>query len=423
VTREPHESRKAAPATVRIDAPWLKSAPLAKVFAAFAAEGVEVRAVGGAVRNALLGCASADVDLATPALPANVTRIADAAGLSVYPTGIDHGTVTVVADGVPFEVTTLRRDVETDGRRAVVAFTRDWDEDAARRDFTINALYCDATGTVCDQVGGLADLNARRVRFIGDASMRIREDYLRILRFFRFTAAYAEGAPDAAGLSACIALKDGIAKLAGERVGAEMLKLLAAPRAGDVVKVMQAVSILSAVLGNRCDAENLERLQAIEAALELTPDALTRLAALAIDRPEDVAPIADRLRLSKAETDALNHAASVNVARDSEPFDNASRSVIYRVGSEAYKRAYLIAWARSQALATDPAKTQNFASAVKWRAPTMPFKGSDVLALGVAPGPRVGVILKAFEAWWIGEDFPADGTGLSNKLNALARDG
>ncbi len=423
MTREPPETRKAAPVPARVDATWLTSAPLAKVFAAFAAEGVEVRAVGGAVRNALLGQPMTDVDLATPALPADVTRLAETAGLSVYPTGIDHGTVRVIADGTPFEVTTLRRDVETDGRRAVVAFTHDWVEDAMRRDFTINALSCDATGAVFDAVGGLADLKARRVRFIGDASMRIREDYLRILRFFRFTAAFAEGAPDAAGLSACVALKDGLATLSAERVGTEMLKLLAAPRAGDVVKIMQTAGILRAVLGERCDSENLLRLQAIEAALELTPDALTRLAALTIDGPEDVAALSLKLRLSNGEAEALKSAVSVNVARDPEPFDAATRAVIYRVGSEAYKRAYLIAWARSTVLATDPARGQNFAQAVKWRGPTMPFKGSDVLALGVAPGPRVGVILKAFEAWWIGEDFPSDGARVSGKLAALARDG
>ena len=423
MTHETHENRKTASVLARIDAPWLTSAPLAKVFAAFAAAGVEVRVVGGAVRNALLGRTSADVDLATPALPADVTRLAEAAGLSVYPTGIDHGTVTVVADGVPFEVTTLRRDVETDGRRAVVAFTRDWHEDAMRRDFTINALYCDANGAVFDPVGSLADIIARRVRFIGDAHARIREDYLRILRFFRFNAEYANGAPDAAGLAACIALKDGIAKLSAERAGAEMLKLLAATGAADVVKIMQAVNILSAVLGNRCDAENLVRLQTIEAALGLSPDALTRLAALAIDGAEDVAPIAVRLRLSNAETEALKAAVSVNLARDPTAFDDATRADIYRVGSEAYNRAYLIAWARSQALATDPARSQNFAQATLWRAPAMPFKGSDVLALGVPEGPCVGVILKAFEDWWIGEDFPADGARLRDKLAALARHG
>jgi poly(A) polymerase len=213
----------------RVSGEWLTSKPLAKVFAAFKAANSEVRAVGGAVRNSLIGRPVIDVDLATTATPDAVIRLANDAGLKVVPTGLDPGTVTLVTDRASFEVTTLRRDVETDGRHAVVAFTTSWEEDARRRDFTINALYCDANGTVYDPIGGLADLRRRRVRFIGDAEARIREDYLRILRFFRFSAEYGNGQLDAEGLRASIALKEGLSRLAAERIRGELLKLLAAP--------------------------------------------------------------------------------------------------------------------------------------------------------------------------------------------------
>ena len=222
----------------RVSGAWLQSRAIRKVFAALKAGDAEARIVGGAVRNALIDRPVKEVDIATTALPEDVMRLAREAGLGAHPTGIDHGTVTVVADGIPFEVTTLRRDVETDGRHAVVAFTTTWEEDAARRDFTINALYCDDDGTLYDPVGGLDDLRKRRVRFIGDPRARIREDYLRILRFFRFSADYGNGQIDPTGLAAADGLKDGLALLSSERVRAEILKLLAAPGRAEVVRVM-----------------------------------------------------------------------------------------------------------------------------------------------------------------------------------------
>ena len=221
---------------------WLKAPPLLRVFELLSMGGGTVRVIGGAVRNALLGVPVSDIDLATDLTPETVIERVTKAGLAVYPTGLDHGTVTVVADGAPFEVTTLRRDVETDGRRAVVAFTEDWHEDALRRDFTINALSCDVSGKVYDSVGGLEDLAARRIRFIGKAEDRIREDYLRILRFFRFNAAYGAGEPDARGLAACLALKSGLTQLSAERIGNEIMKLCATPRAADIAAIMQATA-------------------------------------------------------------------------------------------------------------------------------------------------------------------------------------
>ena len=205
----------------RVGGDWLHSAPIRKVFAALKAGNAEARIVGGAVRDAIIGRPVREIDIATTALPEEVMRLASEARLGAHPTGIDHGTVTVVADGMPFEVTTLRRDIETDGRHAVVTFTTVWQEDAARRDFTINALYCREDGTLYDPVGGLDDLRKRRVRFIGDPETRIREDYLRILRFFRFSAAYGNGQLDPAGLAAAVALKHGLSQLSPERIRAE----------------------------------------------------------------------------------------------------------------------------------------------------------------------------------------------------------
>ncbi len=414
-------STSSSRATPRITAAWLKAAPLGKVFAALTAGGAGVRVVGGAVRNTLLERAVTDIDLATTAQPADVMLLAKAAGLSVYPTGIGHGTVTVVADDVPYEVTTLRRDVETDGRRAVVAFTTDWSADAGRRDFTINALFSDADGTVFDPVGGLADLAARRVRFIGDAHRRIREDYLRILRFFRFTAEYADGAPDADGLAACTALKDGLASLSAERTGAEMMKLLSAARAGEMCAIMDGAGLLGLVLGGTTYPDRLMHLQAIEAALGVTAEALTRLAALALDDASDAAGLARRLRLAKADADALQSAATVNPGVDPAVPELEAKVAIYRLGPDAYRRAVLASWARSSDAATDPAWKSKYRLAELWRAPAMPFGGGDVLALGVAAGPRVGVILKAFEDWWIGQNFPADTAAQRGHLIALAK--
>ena len=300
----------------RVNGAWLHSAAIGKVFAALEAGKAEARIVGGAVRNALIDRPVHEVDIATTAVPEEVMRLALEAGLGAHPTGIDHGTVTVVADGVPFEVTTLRRDVETDGRHAVVAFTTVWQEDAARRDFTINALYCGKDGTLYDPVGGLDDLRKRRVRFIGDAEARIREDYLRILRFFRFSAAYGNGQLDRTGLAAVIALKDGLSRLSPERVRAEILKLLAARNAAEVVSAMHESGVLQLAIPTTADPERLTRLQAIERALGQPPDALARLAALAVDEPSQALSLAQHLRLSNAEAEVLQKAAVIHPALD-----------------------------------------------------------------------------------------------------------
>jgi poly(A) polymerase len=286
-------------------AAWLLRPETQVVLGALASAGHDARIVGGAVRNALLGEPVTDIDIATTATPDEVTAAARAAGLGAVPTGLAHGTVTVIADGVPFEVTTLREDVETFGRHARVAFTADWAADARRRDFTINALYCDRDGNVSDPLGGLDDLAARRVRFIGDARERIREDALRILRFFRFNAQYAHDVPDPDGLAACAAERARLAHLSAERVRAELLKLLAAPGAAPAIAVMFTHGFIVDVLGRAPRIGLLERLVALDAAAQRTADPLLRLSVLAVAVDEDRDHLAARLRLSRAERDDL----------------------------------------------------------------------------------------------------------------------
>lgn len=410
----------AAPGQPLAHADWLRAPALVKVFRALEAEGGTARVVGGAVRNALIDEPITDIDIATPILPADVSRLAASAGLAVHPTGIEHGTVTVVADGHAFEVTTLRRDVETDGRRAVVAFSTDWREDAGRRDFTFNALYADRDGTVFDFFGGLDDLAAKRVRFIGDAEQRIREDYLRILRFFRFNAQYGNGAHDETGLAACTALKAGITRLSSERIGAEMMKLLKAPRAPDVVSIMAETSVLHAVLGPGLHPERLTRLAAIETANGFAPDPLTRLAALVLDGAQAASHLAQRLRLANAEAAALAGAATLSSAYDPATPERVARAWLYSVGAENFSRAARVAWAAASTNPTDQKRKNRALLPGRWPIPELPVRGADLVALGIPPGPRVGAILKAFENWWISADFPADPALHNNKLTELA---
>src|SRR5260221_3764784 len=293
-------------ARVLIDAPWLKSGAAARVLALLNGDGEEARVVGGAVRNALLKIPTGDIDIATTALPDEVVRRAKIAGIKCVPTGIDHGTVTLVVDAQPFEVTTLRQDTETYGRKARVAFGRDWVRDAERRDFTINGLSVDAAGYVHDHVGGLADIEARRVRFIGDAAQRIAEDYLRILRFFRMHAAYGAGAPDRAGYLACIAGRAGLSNLSAERVRMEMLKLLVADGAEGAVTAMADAGLLLTIVGGITYTGPFAAMISAERALGLAPDPVRRLAALAVAVTEDAQRVAARLRLSNAETKMLD---------------------------------------------------------------------------------------------------------------------
>jgi poly(A) polymerase len=389
-------------------AAWLQEGALASLLAVFDREGEEARVVGGAVRNALLGEPIGEIDVATTALPEEVMRRATAAGFKPVPTGIEHGTVTVVIDSRPFEVTTLREDVETYGRHAKVRFGRDWKADAERRDFTMNALSCRADGTVYDYVGGLADLERRQVRFIGEAARRIAEDNLRILRFFRFHASYGFGLPDADGLAACIAARARLEQLSRERVRAELLKLLLAPHAVPALAVMSESGLLAPVLGGLPDLAGFANMAKAEAAIGVQGDPVQRLGALAVRVPEDAERLWQRLRLANAERERLVSMGEAwwRVSPQDEP---AGRALLYRLGSERFVDRVLIAWARAwpegahdsawHALATLPAR---------WAVPVFPLKAADFIRRGVPQGPALGAALRAAEDAWIAADFPAE---------------
>jgi poly(A) polymerase len=389
------------------NAAWLKDSELTRLLALLDRDGEEARVVGGAVRNALMGLAVGEIDVATTAVPQEVMRRVEAAGFKAKPTGIEHGTVTAVIDGRPFEVTTLREDVETFGRKAKVAFGRDWNADAQRRDFTINALSVSADGRMYDYVGGLADIAAHRVRFIGDPSARIAEDYLRILRFFRFHAWYGNGAPDVAGLHACIAARSGLDALSRERVRMEMLKLLLAPHAAPTLAVMAEAGILGAVLGGVPLLASFENTAKAEAAIGANPDATRRLGALGVRVMEDAERLSQRLRLSNTEFErlmALEYWWRVRPAAGV----HAARVLLYQLGPASFADRVLVAWSRSDAGAADSAWHELATLPQRWTAPRFPLKAADFFSRGVPKGPEMGAALRAAEQAWIDADFPED---------------
>ena len=365
-------------------AAWTKREDLAQLVAALGPG--NARYVGGAVRDTLLGLEAHDIDIATPLEPAEVIARLDAAGIRSVPTGLKHGTITAIRDGDNVEITTLRRDVATDGRHADVAFSHDWREDAARRDFTINALYADpATLEVFDWFGGLEDLHDKRVRFIGDARQRIREDHLRILRYFRFQARFGSQPTDEEAESACAELAPTLKGLSRERIGWELQNLLALPDPAPTVARMAELGVLGVILPE-ADPAGLVHLIEAEAREGIEPDAIRRLAALLPPDPGAAEQVAARLRLSIAQKKRLILAARRSEA--SEP-----RALAYRIGQEA---------ALDRLLLTG----QQTASLRGWQAPTFPLKGGAIVARGVAAGPEVARILRAVEAQWIAEGFP-----------------
>lgn len=370
---------------------WLRARSLRRIFRAIAAAGGEARVAGGAVRNAIMGLPVNEVDLATTLSPDQVTAACHAAGLSVHPTGIDHGTVTVVADHHPYEVTTLRHDVETDGRWAKVAYTDDWRADALRRDFTMNALFCSEKGEIFDYTNGYADALRKRIIFVGDPATRIREDYLRILRFFRFHARFGRGRPDAAGLSACIALAGGLEKLSPERIRQEMFRLLAAPRAVPTLRLMHRVGVLRHLLEYREEWRVIERLP---------PDPVLRLAALAAK------PLAmkDRWRLSNAEARRIEviHGA----CRPDPGLRPAEQKIVlYQTGLAAWRDLVRIAWARSDDPPDDRRWRKLLRLPERWPIPRLPVTGADLIAAGMTPGPELGATLARLEDWWVASGF------------------
>ncbi|QWG12190.1 CCA tRNA nucleotidyltransferase [Bradyrhizobium sediminis] len=394
-------------ARVPDNAPWLRSGPAARVLALLNGSGEEARVVGGAVRNALLKIPVADIDIATTALPTEVIRRAKAAGIKCVPTGIDHGTVTLVVDAHPFEITTLREDTETFGRKATVAFGRDWVRDAERRDFTINGLSVDAAGVVHDHVGGLSDIAAGRVRFIGDPAARIAEDYLRILRFFRIHAAYGSGEPDRAGYLACIGARAGLATLSAERVRMEMLKLMVAGGAAGAVEAMADGGLLQPIFGGVAYTGPFAAMIAVERLLGLAPDPIRRLGALAVAVTEDAKRVALRMRLSNAETralDSMGHRWWRLAGMD----EATARRRLYRLGEERYRDRLMLAWARAGGR-VDTAHWRELATLPKrWSAPKFPLKAADFIARGITEGPLLGQVLALAEDAWLAADFPLD---------------
>ena len=370
---------------------WLKEPSLQRVFAIVAEAGGDARVAGGAVRNALLGKPIGDIDIATTLQPQDIITAFKAAGLSVHPTGIEHGTVTVVVDHKPYEITTLRRDVKTDGRRAVVAFTDNWKEDALRRDFTINALYCDGAGKIHDYVDGYADIQRKRIIFVGAPQARIKEDNLRILRFFRFLAAYEKMAADPTSLAACVRLKKGLLELSAERIAREMFKLLVGPKVVQVLKLMAKHKVLKLIVPHTDEFRVIARLP---------PDPLLRSFVLA-KKPEG---LRERWRLSNNQARRIESLLQ-GITLTPKLRENEQQKLLYAMGSEAWRDSVHLAWAKSRAPQTDRTWQKMLKLPSRWVPPSFPVTGRDLLDLGFPSGPDLGRELKRLEDYWIGTDF------------------
>ena len=412
-------------------AAWRGDEDLQRLLAVLSRDGEEARLAGGAVRNVLLGEPVSDIDIATTTVPDETERRAQAAGFRTVPTGKEHGTITVIAGREAYEVTTLRADVETDGRHASVAFGTDWRHDAERRDFTINALYATASGEVIDLVGGLADLETRTLRFIGDAEARIREDYLRILRFFRFFAWYGGGRPDAEGLRACARLKDGLARLSAERVWAELKKLLAAPDPSRALLWMRQTGVLSLVLpeSEKWGIDSVHALVAAGGDLGWKPDPMLRLEAIVPPDAARMVAMAERLRMSKAEAARLSAWAMTPPVAHSAS-EAALAKIAYRGDRQAVDDRLRLGLASARARAGQEsaalAEAGGYLRLLRfldgWERPVFPVKGSDLAGLGMNAGPGMGRTLTALETEWVDGGFRASRDALIARAAELARD-
>jgi tRNA nucleotidyltransferase/poly(A) polymerase len=406
------------------NAKWLGDAGLQKLLAVLSLDGAEARIAGGAVRNTLLGEPVTDIDIATTNLPDETIARAEAATFKTVPTGKDHGTITVIAAGKPYEVTTLRSDIETDGRRARVRFGRDWARDAERRDFTINALYADADGRVVDLVGGLDDLETRTLRFIGDAEQRIREDYLRILRFFRFFAWYGDGRPDGEGIKACARLKAGLDVLSAERVWAELKKLLAAPDPSRALLWMRQTGVLTRVLPEteKWGIDFLPGLVDAEASQKWKTDPLLRLEVIVPPDAVRIAAMAERLRLSRAEAERLKSWAETSLP-PSDTSEAELARIAYRGNPAGIADRMRLALAAAHAK-SDSATAKRYARMLKflksWQKPSLPVSGNDLLAAGLMPGKGLGSILKSLEDEWVESNFSLHRDALLKRAAKLA---
>jgi poly(A) polymerase len=394
------------------DAVWFTTGALPRLLGVLDCDGEEARVVGGAVRNALLGVPIAEIDVATTAVPEVVVKRVTAAGFKPVPTGIEHGTVTVIIDKHPFEVTTLRQDVETYGRHAKVEFGRNWRADAERRDFTINALSATRDGTVYDYAGGIDDLSQRRVRFIGDPAKRIAEDYLRILRFFRFHAAYGSGRLDADGLAACIAGRNGLDQLSRERVRMELMKLLVAPHAAPTLTAMADAGLLLRVLGGVPYLASYGNMVKVEAATGAEPNAVRRLGALGVAVAEDAERLWQKLRLANSEHERL---ASMGEGwRHISPLygEKAARALLYRLRPQQFTDHALLGWTRSDATSNDAEWRALATLPQRWTAPVFPLKAAEFMKRGVPQGPELGTAIAAAEQAWIAAGFPEERSAL-----------
>ena len=404
---------------------WMRAPETHAVIEALNAEGAEVRFVGGCVRDALIGRQVKDVDIATPLPPEEVMRRLAAAGLKAVPTGLAHGTVTAVSRGKPFEITTLRKDVETDGRHAKVEFTDDWTADAARRDFTFNALSCAPDGTLHDPFGGEADLAAGRVRFVGDARARIEEDYLRLLRYFRFQAHFGRQPPEPEVLDIAAELSPGLERLSGERVRDELFKLFLAPDPAPLLDVMLERGILRHVLPAAGDTLALRALMRAETGGE-PPNPVLRLAALIKPDRGDADWIAERLRLSNRQRHALLNLAAPPERPEADLSPRDRHRLLHELGAPLYRDLLLLTWARAHA------GDEEFPGEALWGAldeagflagKRFPLKGADALALGVPEGPGLGRLLDEVEDWWAGQGFTPGRKDCLDRLRELAGGG
>jgi poly(A) polymerase len=396
--------------------PWMTDGATLAVMTALSADGATPRFVGGCVRDALLDRPVKDIDIATPDTPETVIEKLAAAGLKSVPTGLKHGTITAVADRHPYEVTTLRQDVETDGRHAEVAFTDDWTEDAARRDLTLNTIYCDVDGTLYDPVGGLVDLRTGVIRFVGEADQRIKEDVLRILRFFRFFAHYARGGIDATGLQACQKHAHLLPTLSAERISAEILKLLAADDPATTLEYMVHSGVLAQILPGDCHVDLVKRLAQIEQTLSQV-DPLRRLYVLGLPDPIAATALARQYRLSNAQKLRLKAMAKRSDIICPGVADKDLRKMLYQSGALAVLDATFVnqTLAETSVTSWDELRRQ----IEHWQKPQFPLQGQDVLDLGMLPGPDVGRLVADMENWWIENDFRPDRDACLTRLSGL----
>ena len=395
------------------DQPWMNAPATKAVLAALSAQGIEARFVGGCVRDAVLGRPVRDIDLATPAPPEAVLQAIEASRLKAVPTGLKHGTVTAISGKRPFEITTLRRDVETDGRQAVVAFTDDWREDALRRDFTMNALFATPDGEVTDYFDGVADARAGRVRFVGDPAKRIAEDYLRLLRFFRFEAHYGHGTPDPAGLAAAVAAAPKLIRISAERVRDELLRLLEAPNPVSVLRLMHSHGILSGHLRAIWTLGTLDRLIHLESG---QPDPILRLAAMLRETTEQARHMAEDLRLSNAQRDRLVFLAEPPLSIDASSTPAVLATACYRHGKEHVSDLLQLTAAAS---GDADGLTAALAFVNDWEPRHFPVAARDLLPLGAVKGPSLGRLMHELEEWWIAESFRPDRDALLERAKTL----